>query len=82
MLTYFNFSCSRLRCAVFYDETFKRLNGGSTSASETRIRSVFNHVDNFYSVLTVSGVSGAIVPEIVSITYRAGAYWTADNSLR
>ena len=67
---------------MFYDETFKAMNGGSTSASETRIRSIFNHVENFYKLLTVNGQATTIVPVIHSITYRSGAYWTADNSLR
>ena len=57
----------RLRCAVFYDETFKAMNGGSTSASETRIRSIFNHVENLYSILTVNGQARSIVPEIVDV---------------
>ena len=72
----------RLRCAVFYDETFKAMNGGSTSASETRIRSIFNHVENLYSILTVNGQARSIVPEIVEIRYEAGHRWTADSSLR
>ena len=72
----------RLRVAVFYDETFKRLNGGSTTASQTRIASIFNHVQNFYSRLTVNGQEAAIVPDVVSMTYRAGSYWTADGSIR
>ena len=76
------FQIYRLRCAVFYDETFLRLNGGSTSAAETRIRSIFNHVENLYRVLTVNGQPQTIVPVIQSITYRRGAYWTADSSLR
>ena len=71
----------RLRVAVFYDETFKSLNGGSTSASETKITSIFNHVENFFSLLTVNGQSSAIVPDVVSMTYKAGSYWTADNSI-
>ena len=69
-----------LRVAVFYDDNFKNFNGGSTSASETRINSIFNHVKTLYTQLTVSGVSGAIVPSLQSINYRSGA-WSADSSL-
>ena len=67
---------------MFYDETFKAMNGGSTSASETRIRSIFNHVENLYSILTVNGQARSIVPEIVEIRYASGHRWTADSSLR
>lgn len=69
-----------LRVAVFYDDNFKNFNGGSTSASETRINSIFNHVKTLYTQLTVSGVSGAIKPSLQSINYRSGA-WSADSSL-
>ena len=72
---------SRLRVAVFYDETFRGM-VGSTAAAETKIASLFNHVKTMYSWLTVNGVAGAIVPEVVSMTYRAGSYWTAEGSIR
>ena len=72
----------RLRVAVFYDESFKGLNGGSTTASETRIRSIFNHVTTLFSVLNVNGQARAIVPVIKSITYSSGSRWRADTSLR
>jgi len=69
-----------LRVAVFYDDSFKNFNGGSSSASETRINSIFTHVKTLFTQLTVSGVSGAIVPSLHSINYRSGA-WSADSSL-
>ena len=58
------------------------MNGGSTSASETRIRSIFNHVENLYNALTVNGQARTIVPEVMSITFKSGHRWTADNSIR
>ena len=70
-----------LRVAIFYDSNFLRLNGGSSSASNTKINSIFNHVKTIYSSFQVSGVLGAIVPSLHSVTYKPG-YWTADSSLR
>ena len=72
----------RLRVVVIYDESFKQFNAGSQSASETRIRSIFNHVQSFYSYLNVNGQTNAIIPELMSIHHATGRYWTADSSLR
>lgn len=69
-----------LRVAVFYDHAFLSFSG-STSAAETRITSIFNHVKTIFSQLTVNGVSGALVPSLHSKTYRP-AYWSAESSLR
>ena len=72
----------RLRVAVFYDENFKSLNGGSTTTSQTKVTAIFNHVQTLYTKLTVNGIAGAVVPEVHSINYKAGSYWTAGSSLR
>jgi hypothetical protein len=72
----------KLRVAVFYDDTFNGMNGGSTSASETKIRSIFNHVTNLFKLLTVNGQSATIVPVISRIVHASGHRWTADASLR
>ena len=79
MSSYIYYFCS-LRVAVFYDTAFQNFAGGS-SAAETKIDAIFNHVKTIYTQFTVSGVSGAIVPSLHSKTYQAG-YWSADSSLQ
>ena len=70
-----------LPAIVFYDNKFLyNLNGGSTSAAETRITSIFTHVSTIFSKLTVSGVSGAIVPTVVSKTHKS-QWWRASQHL-
>lgn len=69
-----------LRVAVFYDYYFLQFNGNNHATAESRVASIFNHVKTIFSQLTVSGVTGAIVPSLHSTTYKY-AGWTADNSL-